>query len=166
LGYKANSNLSKYPKVFWRGTSESGQEIRIKIEINTYERTPALPTVILRHNVEAEYYRSQSNIRIFQAEELIATKIRALYQRSKGRDLFDIWLSLAVLALDPAIIIESFKPYRPDGITSDLAIRNLEKKLDSRKFLEDLNGLAVLSDIDYDPVQASELVIEKLLHLL
>ena len=166
LGYKTNSNLSKYPKVFWKGVSESEQPIRIKIEINTYERTPALPLTTLRHDIDSEWYRSQSNVRAFQAEELIATKIRALYQRSKGRDLFDIWLSLAKLTLDPLVIIDAFRIYRPDGITAQLAIKNLEKKLESRQFLEDLNGLAILGDIDYDPVLASELVIERLLRLL
>ena len=43
LGYKANGNLAKYPKVLWKTASDLGQPIRIKIEINTYERTPAMP---------------------------------------------------------------------------------------------------------------------------
>ena len=140
--------------------------VRIKIEINTYERTPALPLTTLRHVIDTEWYRSQSNVMAFQAEELIATKIRALYQRSKGRDLFDIWLSLVKLALDPLVIIDAFNTYRPDGITANLATKNLAKKLKSRQFLEDLDGLAILHDIDYDPIQASEIVIEKLLRLL
>jgi len=97
LGYKANSNLTKYPKALWKGSSESGQPIRIKIEINTYERTPALPPTTLRYNIESECYSSFSNVRAFQTAEMVATKIRALYQRSKGRDLFDIWLSLKLL---------------------------------------------------------------------
>jgi predicted nucleotidyltransferase component of viral defense system len=166
LGYKANSNLTKFPKVFWKGMSESGQQIRIKIEINTYERNPALPPIVLRHEIESECYNSLSTVKTFRIEELIATKIRALYQRSKGRDLFDIWLSLEMLALDPVIIIEAFKPYRPDGITSESSIKNIERKLDSRQFLDDLNGLAVLNEIGYDPRQASEIVIEKLLKRL
>jgi len=166
LGYKTNSNLSKYPKVFWKGISESGQPLKIKIEINTYERTPALPLIVLRHEINTEWYESQSDVRTFQAEELIATKIRALYQRSKGRDLFDIWLSLEMLALDPLVIKDAFDTYRPDGITASLAIRNLEKKLESRQFLEDLNGLAILHEINYNPKQASEIVIERLLRII
>ena len=62
--------------------------------------------------------------------------------------------------------IDAFKTYRPDGLTALLAIKNLEKKLESRQFLEDINGLAILSEVDYDPIQASEIVIEKLLRLL
>jgi len=166
LGYKTSSSLSKYPKIFWKGMSESGQPLKIKIEINTYERIPALPLIVLNHELNTEWYNSQSDVRTFQAKELIATKIRALYQRAKGRDLFDIWLSLEILTLDPLVIIDAFNTYRPDGITASLAIRNLEKKLEQRQFLEDVSGLAILHEINYDPKQASVIVIEKLLRLL
>jgi len=62
LGYKTSRNLAKYPKVFWKGISESEQPIKIKIEINTYERTPALPLTTLRHDIGAEWYRCIQNI--------------------------------------------------------------------------------------------------------
>jgi predicted nucleotidyltransferase component of viral defense system len=166
LGFDANSSLSKYPKVFWKGISESGQPIRIKIEINTYERTPALPLTTVSHSVSTENNQIQSEVIVFHPEELIATKIRALYQRSKGRDLFDIWLSLEMLALDPLIIINAFAPYRPEGITAELAIKNLEKKLENRRFIADIDGLSILRELDYNPRMACDVVIEKLLRLL
>ena len=166
LGYKTNSSLSKFPKVLWKGMAESGKPLRIKIEINTYERTPSLPLITLHHEINAEWYKAQANVKTFQAEELIATKIRALYQRSKGRDLFDIWLSLEILSLDPLVIVDAFNTYRPDSITANLVIKNLEKKLESKHFLEDLNGLAILHELDYDTKQAGELVIDELLRLL
>ena len=166
LGYKGNSNLSKYPKVFWRAISESGQPIRIKIEINTYERTPSMPLAVMQDSVNTEYYSSRASITTFQPEELIATKIRALYQRSKGRDLLDIWLALELLKLNPVTIINAFDIYRPEGLTAELAVKNLTRKLEDRKFLDDLNGLAVLREVDYNPIIASDIVIEKLLRLL
>jgi len=166
LGYKANSNLAKYPKVFWKTISESGQPIRIKIEINTYERTPAMPLAVKQYSIDSEYYSTQANVTTFQPEELIATKIRALYQRLKGRDLLDIWLALEILRLDPTIIADVFNTYHPEGFTAELAVKNLAKKMEDRKFLDDINGLAVLRDIDYYPIAASEMVIEKLLSLL
>jgi predicted nucleotidyltransferase component of viral defense system len=166
LGYKTNSSLAKFPKVFWKGMSESGQSLRIKIEINTHERTPALPLTTVSHIVNTENNNSLADVVVFQPEELIATKIRALYQRSKGRDLFDIWLSIKMLALDPLVIIDAFAPYRPEGITAELAIKNLEKKLESRRFLEDIDGLAILREIEYNPRSACEVVVEKLLRLL
>jgi hypothetical protein len=71
-----------------------------------------------------------------------------------------------MLALDPLVIIDAFAPYRPEGITAELAIKNLEKKLENRRFLEDIDGLAILREIEYDPRSACEVVVEKLLRLL
>ena len=166
LGYKANSSLAKFPKVYWKTISESGQPIRIKIEINTYEKIPAMPHAVRQYGIDTEHCSYRANVTTFQSEELIATKIRALYQRSKGRDLLDIWLALELLKLDPAIIIDAFSAYRPEGFTAVLAVKNLERKLKERNFLDDLYGLAVLREVDYDPVTASEMIIEKLLRLL
>ena len=77
--------------------------------------------------------------------------------------MLDIWLALEVLKLDPAIIAEAFDIYRPEGFTAVLAVKNLEKKLENRKFLDDLNGLAVLHEVEYDPIAAGTRIIEKLL---
>jgi predicted nucleotidyltransferase component of viral defense system len=166
LGYKTSTRVATFPKVFWKGTAESGLPIRIKIEINTFERAPVLPLSSIRYSVDVECYSSTSDVKAFQVDELIATKIRALYQRSKGRDLFDIWLALEVLALDPLVIISAFEPYRPSGITAELVIKNLEKKLENKQFLDDLNGLAILREIDYNPKQAGKIIIDELLSLL
>ena len=163
LGYKVNSSLSKYPKILWRGAAESGQLLKIKIEINTYERCPSMSLTSIFHNVETEYYTAQAAVRVYQPEELIATKIRALCQRSKGRDLFDIWLALEMLALNPETIISAFEPYRPEGLTSNSIIKNLDKKLENRQFIEDLNNLAILREIDYKPATAGDIIINKLL---
>jgi len=166
LGYKANTQIGKHPKIYWKCTAESGLSIRIKIEINTYERTSAKPLTMVRHSIDTDYCSSFANVKVFHVEELVATKIRALYQRSKGRDLFDLWLALEVLALDPAEIIRAFHPYRPESMSSASAIKNLERKLGSRQFLEDLSGLVVSGEIEYDPQTAGAIIIEKLLSLL
>lgn len=62
--------------------------------------------------------------------ELVATKIRALFQRSKGRDLFDLWLAITRLGVTPADLVACFGPYRPDGYTARRAEQNLREKLD------------------------------------
>jgi len=163
LGYKVNSSLSKYPKVLWKNTAESGQLLKIKIEINTYERSPSMSLITIFHNVETEYYKARAAVRTFQPEELVATKIRALYQRSKGRDLFDIWLALEMLSLNPETILSAFESYRPEGMTSNSTIKNLIKKLENRQFIEDLDNLAILREIGYEPAIAGGIIINKLL---
>lgn len=83
LGYTVTSKIKKYPKIFWRYTSSSGIPSKIKIEINTFERSPAMGYVFVTHSVDSPYYKKSARVRTFCEEELVATKIRALYQRSK-----------------------------------------------------------------------------------
>jgi len=162
----SHKQYAKFPKVFWKCSADSGQPIKIKIEINTFERIPVMPLTTIKHIIDVDFYSSSAHVKTFQVDELIATKIRALYQRSKGRDLFDIWLALNILLLDPAAVISAFDRYRPEGFTSELAISNLVTKLTNKSFIEDLFGLAILCEIDYIPTQAGDVIIEKLLKLL
>lgn len=66
------------------------------------------------------------------------TRIRDLYQRRKGRDLFDLWLAIAQTGAQPRDIADCFEPYRPMRWTPDLALRNLSGKLADPRFAEDL----------------------------
>ena len=95
LGYDVRTKMGMYPKVYWRFVSESGVPGRIKIEINTYEREPVKGFIFVTHRVDSQYYTGEAKVRTFYLEEIIATKIRALYQRSKGRDLYDLWLAIS-----------------------------------------------------------------------
>jgi len=47
----------------------------------------------------------------YEPEELLGTKLRALYQRKKGRDLFDLYTAMQCLDLDIERIIASYKEY-------------------------------------------------------
>ena len=80
-------------------------------------------------------------MRTFTTPELVATKIRALYQRKKGRDLFDLWLALTDLRFDPNDILTAFTPYRPVGLTAKNAAANLRAQLDDAEFCADLDLL-------------------------
>jgi predicted nucleotidyltransferase component of viral defense system len=163
LGFTVRSKLSEHPKVFWRTTSQAGNPLKIKLEVNTHERSPALLLQNLPFRVESEWWSGEASVRTFQLAELIATKMRALYQRSKGRDLFDMWLAFTQADLDPERVLGAFDPYRPVGYTSKLAIANLELKLADDDFRHDLDELAAQPPIPYDPDAAAELIIESLL---
>jgi predicted nucleotidyltransferase component of viral defense system len=71
LGYKVNSQIARFPKVFWRGVAESGLPLKIKIEINTYERSPALPLITKRHSIDVGYCSTHAGVRAFQAETVL-----------------------------------------------------------------------------------------------
>ncbi len=67
---------------------------KLKIEINTEEHLCVLGLAYLSFGVESGWFSGRALITTFDFNELIGTKLRALYQRKKGRDLFDLWLAL------------------------------------------------------------------------
>jgi predicted nucleotidyltransferase component of viral defense system len=166
LGFAATSQISEHPKVLWRTRAENGLPLRIKIEVNTHERSPALPLIKKPFSVESLWWSGRANVRTFQFPELIATKLRALYQRSKGRDLYDMWLALTKGGVDPSQILAAFDPYRPIGYTAKSAVANLQAKLSEGRFRNDLDPLLASAEKDYDIDGAAKMIIEVLLNRL
>jgi len=166
LGFEVRTRVGEHPKVYWRATSNSGVTLRIKIEVNTHERSPALPLLLHPHDVRSSWWSGSAAVQTFQPSELIATKIRALYQRSKGRDLFDLWLALEHLELDPHAIVSAFGPYRPPGMTAARARKNLAAKLQDRGFRADLEPLVTSWPVGYNLDAAADRVASELLDRL
>jgi predicted nucleotidyltransferase component of viral defense system len=102
---------------------------------------------------------------VYHIEELLGTKLRALYQRKKGRDLYDLWLVLRSTDVDPRRIVDCFRHYMDhDNVTGSRAEfeANLADKLTDDVFLEDLQ-LLLPAGIEYDPQIAATLVQEELI---
>jgi hypothetical protein len=164
LGMDVNTDVSSYPKVRLRAPFESGAgRMRVKIEINTYETSPARPPRRAPYRVESAWWSGSAEVLTFQPEELVATKLRALFQRKKGRDLFDLWVALTVLGLDPVEIVACFDPYRPDGYTAERARQGLEEHLGDSGFRADLLPLLRKVPEGYDLHAAAERVAVELL---
>jgi predicted nucleotidyltransferase component of viral defense system len=139
----AGSNIGTTPKLRMRAASEDDPNVplRIKVEINTHETSPAQPTTTVPFTVASHWFAGTADVRTFTTAELVATKIRALYQRKKGRDLFDMWLALTQLGLTGDELLAAFGPYRPEGLTATLAEANLRDKMSDRAFRTDLEPL-------------------------
>jgi predicted nucleotidyltransferase component of viral defense system len=166
LGYSVRKNLGKYPKVFWRGLAQTGRELKIKIEINTYERSPAMPLREIEHSVNTGWYSQTAKVKTFAIEELAATKIRALYQRAKGRDLFDLWVMLTSFSIDPDKVLAAFYTYRPENFSGIKAIANLKDKTSDPNIKADIESIVSRTSPEYDVNDAADLIIEKLLSKL
>lgn len=166
LGFTIRTKMGEYPKVYWRFTFEDGTPGKIKLEINTYERSPMMPLIKRAHRVDNPFYSSAADIPTFQPEELAASKLRALYQRKKGRDLYDLWLALTVLKLEPEAIAAAFPVYRPEGVDGKHMADNLAKKLESKSFCADIDALIRVGTPAYSPKEAGRLVTERLLRLI
>ena len=59
---------------------------QIEQDLYTFERSPMLPLKTIAHAVESGYCSENAEVPTFQIEELVATKLRAIYQRSKPAD--------------------------------------------------------------------------------
>jgi hypothetical protein len=163
VGIDVVTNVGQYPKVLLRSAFESGTgRLQVKVEINTYETSPARPHVRIGYQVLSPWWSGTADVLTFEPAELVATKLRALYQRRKGRDLFDLWLALTQMRLDPSDILDCFGPYRPDGYTAVLAVANLEQHLADPGFRSDLLDLTAQS-AGYDLDEAAAVVSEQLL---
>jgi hypothetical protein len=72
--------------------------IRVKVEISTRKRTAYDPAQVIPFAVKNPWFTGAADIATFSKEEILSTKLRALLQRDKGRDLFD--LAYAVVLFD------------------------------------------------------------------
>jgi len=88
--------------------------LRLKIETNTREHFTVRTTVKRPFAVESRWWQGAAEITTYEIEELLGTKLRALYQRKKGRDLFDLCVALEA-GIDPAAIAEIFRAYATRG---------------------------------------------------
>jgi predicted nucleotidyltransferase component of viral defense system len=149
---------------------EAGTNLEIVVEANVTERTPHLPVIKIPFEFPFQDTVVSTKVCGYDIHEMLGTKMRALFQRRRGRDLFDLYwaLTLAKPAVAPGGIIESFQHYlklegsvagRPEFISL------LDGHLADRGFCSDMKQL-LRAGIDYDPQQAGEYVKSKLLALL
>jgi predicted nucleotidyltransferase component of viral defense system len=160
---KANNNT-----LIFRYTSESGLPLKLKVEINCREHYTLFGYTDIKINVNNTWFTGEANIRTYKLEELLGTKLRALYQRKKGRDLFDLWFALKNQIPDCGEIIQSWKFYMDQeghSVTGKEFIKNVEDKLSDSDFIGDTNGI-LRPDISYNPIEAYPLVHSKLLTLI
>ena len=65
--------------------------------------------------VESRWFSGGAAVTTFKIDELMGTKLRALYQRSKGRDLFGLWFALAYGTVVTGTLFRSFRRYMAEG---------------------------------------------------
>ncbi len=138
---RVHTDVRRHPKVRLDSTFVRGGRMRVKIELNTSERSSARPTVTKAFAVGSPWFSGAADVATYVLEELAATKIRALFQRKKGRDLFDLWLAVAQAGASPTGIAACFGLYRPDEWTAARAVANLEAKLEDQEFTADVERL-------------------------
>ena len=135
--------------------------LKLKIEINCTEHFTVHGYAKAPFEMNNSWYSGNCEIVTFCLDELIGTKIRALYQRRKGRDLFDLYLAGIASDIDRENAVHCFKKYiafsNTNVPTAKEYLANLEDKMNNRLFVSDTEGI-LRPDIVYVPIEAFEVV--------
>ncbi len=128
----------------YRFDSEGGIPLRLKVEVNCREHHTIFGIKDIKYSMESEWFTGQALIPTYELPELLGTKMRALYQRRKGRDLFDMWFAITQKNVDPSKIIKAWNFYMKEegnSVTQKEFLENMEKKIKDPDFTGDMNGL-------------------------
>ncbi|MCJ7448780.1 MAG: nucleotidyl transferase AbiEii/AbiGii toxin family protein [Bacteroidales bacterium] len=157
---KQNENMNT---VTYRFISEIPPVInlRLKIEINCREHFTVLGYREIKHSIENGWFSGSCVMNSFALEELLGTKLRALYQRVKGRDLFDLYYALTNLEVDTDKVVEAYKRYIAFSVeqlpSKKEFIQNVEQKMGDPDFVGDIYAL-LRPGVEYNQQFAYKLI--------
>ena len=164
---KANNNTIKF-----RFESEFPpiQNLRLKVETNCREHFAVLGYKQFPFEVKSSWFTGSCNITTYHLEEFLGTKLRALYQRRKGRDLYDIYKALVhVPAINKEAILQCYHAYMDFVVeqppTQKMYLQNMEAKMQNAEFAGDITALIRPQEV-FDQELAYELVRKDLLEKL
>jgi len=144
-------------------------QLRLKIEINCYEHFTELGYVKCPFSMVSSWFSGKCKITTYPLSELLGTKLRALYQRKKGRDLFDLYETLLGTEVNPDEIIRCYRRYMAFSVSQPPTYKqfviNLKEKMNDPDFLEDTQNL-IRPDKLYNPEKGYELVSKMLIDRL
>lgn len=123
-------------------TDMDAEEIHLKVEINCKEHFSVFPMVRVPFAVNSSWFKGPCEVLTYELAELTRTKLKVVYQRRKGRDLFDLWKILSMHPeLDKGKVIENYERYL--GFTAlhlsayKEFVLNMDGKLQDKEFLTD-----------------------------
>ncbi|MCK6639433.1 MAG: nucleotidyl transferase AbiEii/AbiGii toxin family protein [Bacteroidia bacterium] len=145
-------------------------KLRLKIETNCREHITVMGIHKIPFEVTNEWFNGKCEITTYHPEELLGTKIRAMFQRSKGRDLFDLHKALSVhVNLNVPTILECYHTYMkasvPNPPSRQEFLDNMDAKMKDDEFLGDIKAL-LRPEEKYDSGEAWELVRQTLIEKL
>ena len=154
----------------YRFDSEDAPPIRLKlkVEINTREHFALYGLTHVPFAVSSRWFEGSCEIGTYELDELLGTKLRALYQRKRGRDLFDLATALEKPGVNPDRIIAAFSEYMDQGgnhATRAQFEQNMDAKLRDPQFTADIGPL-LATGFTWDLEAAAESISTNLIQLL
>lgn len=172
LAIRNTAKPSRILRMTYRVPSMSipGASLEIAVEANVTERTPHQPIMRIPFGIPFRGEPLKTTINGYDIHEMLGTKMRALFQRRRGRDLFDLYhaLTLARPSVDTDAVVRSFLHYLEQensraGRSEFTSI--LDAHLTDAGFLSDMNHL-LRKGIVYDPLVAGSYIRSHLLSRL
>lgn len=146
-------------------TDVGAGEIHLKVEINCKEHFSVFPMVRVPFSVKNDWFSGQCEVLTYELDELVGTKVRALYQRLKGRDLFDVYTALITGKLDIERVMTAYDRYlrfvASHAPTYKEFVLNMDEKMQNPEFLGDTTVL-LRPGLTFDPQAASVLAAKAL----
>ncbi len=139
--------------------------LRLKVEINSREHFAVYGFTRVPFAVSSRWFVGSCEIGSYELDELLGTKLRALYQRKKGRDLFDLAIALEKDEVDPSRILEAFSAYMGHGghrVSRAQFEQNMDAKLRDPQFTADIGPL-LAAGFSWDPEAAAASVSANLI---
>ncbi len=131
--------------------------LKLKVEVNTREHAGLHGLKSYPFEVANDWHQAKAEIVSFTPEEVFGTKLRALLQRRKNRDMFDMHNGLEQLAMDDDKLVACFHHYlKLEGqhITRAMAEQRMLQKL-TTSLVEDIAPL-LPAGVRYDESAAVE----------
>jgi len=138
--------------------------LRLKVEINSREHFAVLGFETRELLIRSRWFSGSSRVSTYALDELLGTKLRALYQRKTGRDLFDLWWASRHATVDLDRVVRCFGEYLgADGLRVSRAEieANLAGKRRDRRFIADLQPL-LAPGIEWDLESAFEWAFQEI----
>lgn len=142
--------------------------LKLKVETNTREHFSVYGLKQVPFTVESRWFNGSCKIQSYELDELLGTKLRALYQRKWGRDLFDLATALEKPEVDPARVVAAFSKYMEEEghhVTRAQFEKNMVLKLRDPKFRADISPL-LATGFTWDMDEAAPVVSSRLIELL
>ena len=141
------------------------RRMRLKVEVNTREHFAVLGYTSAPLLVDSDWFSGTASVRTYPIDQLLGTKLRALYQRKKGRDLFDLWEACRRLNISDDAVVHCFHEYLGGqnlAVSAAEFEANLAAKIVDPAFTADVAPL-LRSDVEFDGVAALEVVRRRFL---
>ncbi|MBU2528361.1 nucleotidyl transferase AbiEii/AbiGii toxin family protein [bacterium] len=140
--------------------------LKLKVEINCREHFSVIGYKEVTFSVSSGWFNGNCIVNTYHFDELIGTKLRALYQRKKGRDLYDIYKALCSEQSDSRSILKCYRKYMMASVgkmpSKKEFLKNIEAKINDPDFLTDVEALLKPGEI-YNSDRAFELIKKELI---